>query len=358
MAPRPGERDAAARPVTLERVATAAGVSRQTVSNALNAPGRLHPDTLARVQQVIDELGYRPNRSARSLRTRSAGLIGYGIRPGGGLNPVLDRFLPSLCGAAEASGRRILLFSASRQSGADGEHAVYADLLARGAVDGFALSDLMVGDPRPGWLTERGVAFASFGRTWSDRQAGPWVDIDGAAGVEAAVRHLHEQGHRRIGFLGGSGPGGDRLGGWRRSCRALGLPADDALVSRGSDGTAGGRLATERLLGAPEPPTALVAVSDPLALGALRAISERGRTPGRDIGVTGFDDTPLATAAPPGLTSVRRPVEDAARHLVRLLDAAQLDPAPDPPHLLLAPTLVVRGSSVRQPGSAAPSPEA
>ncbi|MGH3933249.1 MAG: LacI family DNA-binding transcriptional regulator, partial [Pseudonocardiaceae bacterium] len=173
--------------MTLEVVAGHAGVSRQTVSNALNAPGKLRPETLRRVQESIAALGYRPDRHARSLRTRASGALGYGLPPGGS-GGLADRFLPALCQAMAASGRALLLFTAPLS--AEGL-AAYDELLSQGIVDGFVLSHVAPGDPRPAWLAQRGVTFTSVGRIWTGEQSGPWVDADHAAGVEAAVRHLH-----------------------------------------------------------------------------------------------------------------------------------------------------------------------
>lgn len=333
--------------VTLEAVARHAQVSRQTISNALNAPHRLAPGTLARAMRSIDVLGYRPNQAARSLRTRSSQLIGFRIEPGrDGINgAVLDRFLHALSEAARLHAYNVLLFTASDDaSEIDG----YDDLLRRRAVDAFVLSSTHLGDSRTSWLTERGLSFVTFGRPWGE--ADPkhtWVDVDGAAGTEAAVEHLVDRGHRRIAFIGwppGSGVGDDRHAGWLRAVRAHGLP-HRWLAVRGEDSVDTGRTLAARLLERVQPPTGLVCASDSLALGALRAVSDRELVAGKDVAVVGFDDTPVAMAVQPGLTSIRQPVEEAASAIVRLL-AARLTGAGVPPTgELIAPTLIERASS-------------
>jgi DNA-binding LacI/PurR family transcriptional regulator len=315
---------------SVSTVATAAGVSRQTVSNVLNAPHRVRPETRARVEAVIREVGYRPNRVARSLRTRSTHLIGYCV-PGD--NPLLDRFLHAMATAAGERGYHLVLFTAPRGD-TDGL-AVYEDLLAQNTVDGFVLSETTVDDQRQRWLTEHGVPFVAFGRSWATPEFGSWVDVDGAAGTAAATEHLYGLGHRRIGFLGwpeGSGSGDDRLAGWRDACRGLGL--GEQPLARGENGIDSGRALAAGLLAAPEPPTALVCVSDVMAFGARRA--DHG------LALVGFDDSP--TAAFPGvdLTSVRQPVEQVGRDVVRLLLDLLADPSAPPQRLLLAPTLVPR----------------
>jgi len=333
--------------VTLEAVARHAHVSRQTISNALNAPHRLAPDTLARAKRAIDTLGYRPNQAARSLRTQSSQLIGFRIEPDrDGINgAVLDRFLHALCEAARLEDYHLLLFTASDDAS---EIGGYDELLRERAVDAFVLSSTHLGDARTRWLTDRSLPFVTFGRPWGEQDhRHAWVDVDGAAGTEAAVEHVIRRGHRRVAFVGwppGSGVGDDRHAGWLRAVLANELP-QRGLAVRGEDGIESGRTLAASLLGLEQPPTALVCASDSLALGALRAVADRGLVAGRDVAVVGFDDTPVAMAMEPGLTSVRQPVEKAASAIVRLL-AERLTGARVPPAgELIIPTLIERASS-------------
>lgn len=343
---------------TLESVAVVAGVSRQTVSNVLNAPERVAAETRQRVEEAIETLRYRPNRSARSLRTRTSRLLGYCVQPAtaGNLNAVLDRFVHAVTESAAEHGFHVLLFTApAGEPGLDR----YAELLAQRAVDGFVLADTIVADPRPGWLTEQGVPFVAFGRSWSGPDQGRWVDVDGAAGTTEAVEHLHALGHRRIAFIGwpeGSGVGDDRVAGYTAACLRLGL---DPRVVRAEGGVDTGRALAAALLdgagggdeggdgGGAEPPTALVCVSDESAYGALRAVADRGLRPGEDVAVVGFDDTPAARLPGVDLTSLSQPIEQIGREtvlmLLALLGAVELPPGPE--HRLLRPSLVVRASS-------------
>ncbi|GAA1592148.1 LacI family DNA-binding transcriptional regulator [Kribbella sancticallisti] len=332
---------------TLKQVAAHAEVSVQTVSNALNAPHRLRPDTLQRVTKSIELLNYRPNRNARSLRTSAVELIGYCVPswPDGQAHLVMDQFLHALCTAAETSGRHILLFTAP--VGVEGM-PVYEDLHARRLVDGFVLSQTETHDPRHGWLKEQQIPFVSFGRVWKETtQPGPYVDVDGAGGCAAAVRHLHETGRRRIAFLSWpktSGLAEDRLSGWRAACRELGLPTDASLAVRCLEDTIDqGARATAELLDADPGVDAIVAISDILALGALRELTRRGLTAGVDVAVTGFDDSPLASVVSPALTSIRQPMDQIATELIDILTT------PATPGVsterLLQPELVIRGSS-------------
>jgi DNA-binding LacI/PurR family transcriptional regulator len=331
---------------TIESVAAAAGVSRQTVSNVINAPDRVAPQTLARVQTAIETLNYRPNRVARSLRTRASRQLGYCVPPAAGLNAVLDRFLHAITESAAEHGFHVLLFTApGGPAGLDR----YAELLAQQAVDGFVLSDTVTGDPRHGWLAERDVPFVSFGRTWTGGpQAGAWVDVDGAAGVNQAVEHVHALGHRRIAFIGwpdGSGVGDDRLAGYQAACQRLGVRP---RVVRDEGTIQAGHALAGRLLDEPEPPTALVCVSDLCAHGALSAVTERGLRPGHDVAITGFDDMPSAAIPGVELTSVGQPIEEVGTAVVRMLLArlgAYQRPDGQADHRLLEPTLVIRSST-------------
>lgn len=343
-------------PVTLAMVARRAGVSTQTVSNAINSPDLLRAETLERVRQAIDEMGYRPSRAAQTLRTRSSKLIGYGIQPTppGVTAPVMDRFLHALSEAADEAGYRILLF-ASAPGGTS--LAGYEELLDQYDVDGFVLSDTGRQDPRQAWLAKRGVPFVGFGRMWSGRQIGDWVDVDGASGTDAAVQHLIALGHRRIAFLGwprGSGVGDDRADGWRRAMRWHGLPTRGLRAQSLGDIEAA-RIAVKPLLDAGA--TAVVAASDVLALGCYHALRDRGAVPGRDVAVVGFDDSPTAGILSPSLATVAQPLEAVGRECVRLLLARIAAPAGPPERVLLEPSLVVRDSASR-PGPEAPGPEA
>ncbi|MEO8889200.1 MAG: LacI family DNA-binding transcriptional regulator [Jatrophihabitantaceae bacterium] len=334
---------------TVESVATHARVSRQTVSNAVNAPDRLRPETLARVLASIDQLGYRPNHAARALRTQAARVIGCRLlpEPSSGTGGVHDRFMHSLCEAARDRRYDVLAFAARTD---DDEIATYEDLIRRTAVDGFVLAQTHFVDPRTAWLIEHDTAFVAFGRPWGEPRARhSWVDIDGAAGTVDAVNHLAGQGHRRIGFVGwpdGSGVGDDRRRGWLEALQARRLPTRGLSVG-GADGIAAGSALTAKLLDSAQPPTALVCVSDAMALGALHELEDREVRPGQDVGIVGFDDSPVAGAVRPGLTSLRQPLEAVAEKVVELLLDRLTGIRTKPAHHVIPPALVVRASSTR-----------
>jgi DNA-binding LacI/PurR family transcriptional regulator len=304
---------------TLADVAHAAGVSRQTVSNVLNAPHRVRPETRARVEEAIAELGYQPNRVAQALRAQASRLIGYRIEPmhAESLASIHDRFLHALAEAGQAADHQLLLFTAD---GPEDELRTCARLYRTGAVDGFVLYGIDHGDRRPRGLLDLGAPFAAFGRT-DDDGGHVWVDVDNAAGTAAAVEHLAARGHRRIAFVGwpeGSGVGDRRAAGWRAALERHDLYAACApLDVRGVDSAANGAQLGAILLDRPEPPTAVVTVTDTLAVGVMQAARARGLTVGRDLAVVGFDDSP--TAGVLELSSVRQPIEAVARCIIRAL---------------------------------------
>lgn len=330
---------------TLADVAERAGVSRQTVSNAVNNPALLRPETLARVQAAIDALGYSPNRAARNLRTRSSHLIGLRIGPAqeGTANATMDRFVHSLVEATREVGYHVLLFAAD----AEDPTTAYDDLLRSTAVDAFVITDTYLGNPQAVWLEQRGAPFVAFGRPWDEPEAPhAWVDVDGAAGTALATEHLLARGHQRIAWVGwreDSRIGEDRRSGWSRTMQEHGLPTA-GLEARVEDAVAAGRDAGARLLDHARP-TAFVCASDTLAVGVLGTLADRGLVAGRDIAVVGFDDSQVAQVVPPGLTSVRQPLEDVAVELVKALAGLLGHPRTTGPGVLLTPTLAVRGSS-------------
>ncbi|WP_298457033.1 LacI family DNA-binding transcriptional regulator [uncultured Cellulomonas sp.] len=351
---------------TLATVAARAAVSRQTVSNALNAPHLVHPETLERVLGAVAELGYRPHGAARQLRTRRSGVVGLRLEPtaDGISGAVLDRFLHSVTEQAQLRGYRVMLFTAADD---DAEIDQYGELVDVLGVDAFVLTSTHHGDPRTRWLSASDVPFVTFGRPWATTSADDrdpadvadhaWVDVDGAVGTRAAVEHLLDLGHRRIAFIGwpsGSDVGDDRRRGWERAMRAAGATGDeelDRLSISVVDGVGTGVLAAERLLSRAQP-TAFVCASDSLALGALSASRTlAAAASGDQPAVVGFDDTPVARAV--GLSSVAQPLTEAAGRafellLAQLTDQHRAGGEPADRAVLLNPRLVVRDSSAHR----------
>ena len=255
---------------TIVDVARAAGVSRQTVSNALNNPERLAPGTLERVQQEIDRLGFTLNVTAQQLRRRQASAYGFEVNSSGAarMGHMLDEFLVELTAAAPVLDSHLVVFAPEP----DDVIGAYRQMLGTGLVDGFILADTRPGDPRPRWLLEHGVPFVAFGRIWDSPELTQWVDVDGRAGVRQGVSHLVDAGYRQIAFLGwpsGSAVGDDRREGWLEGLRAAGL-ADTTIVEESVQDLDEATSAADRLLDGLGTGGAVVCASDLLALGVLR----------------------------------------------------------------------------------------
>lgn len=341
---------------TVDDVARLAQVSRQTVSNVLNSPEIVRPETRERVQQAIGELGYRPHASARRLRAGTSSTIGIRLDsvPSGISGSILDRYLHALTEAADARGMRITLFVASDL---DDEIRHYERLRDGADVDAFILTSTQYDDPRIEWLARERIPFVAFGRPWGaetvDDPARLWVDVDGQNGVNQATRHLIGRGLDRVGYLGwpaGSGTGDDRRQGWETAMvERLGLTRDDlaALTIVAEEGVSSGRIAVEELLRAGTGLQGLVCASDSLALGAMMAVREGGFP---HFPVIGFDNTPVASAV--GLSSVDQRLGDVAAATLEILMGAtgrRVRPHGEAPegdtHRLITPQLVVRRSS-------------
>lgn len=336
--------------ITLKDIAQKAGVSYQTVSKVLRNQIQVAPETKARIYDAVKEMGYRPHTAARSLRTNSTFLIGYSWHPSPNNepNPIQERFLQSIVMTAETFQYHIMLFP---WIGGDEFVDTYQDLIISNRVDGFILSSIDFDDPRIPYLQGMDFPFAAFGRTQSEPNY-PFVDVDCRTGTRAAVEHLLEQDHQKIAVLAwpeASRVGAARLNGYHEAMQNADLAVDNAWVRR-SDGTLDAAYThTKALLDLPKHkrPTAVVCMVDMMALGASQAIQEYGYVVGREIAVTGFDNTPISHHVRPSLTTLHQPVEQAGQKIVELLINIFREGQVDDCHFLLPPKLIVRDSSLR-----------
>ncbi len=329
---------------TIRDVARRAGVSPATVSYVLNNSGPVRPETRERVLRAIAELGYHPHAGARQLKRRRSDTVGL-ILPTGERR-LSDPFFLELIhalGDACADHHLDLLIATCRDPAAD---LRLIDRLYKGRrVDGFLLIDLQRQDPRIPHLQQAGIPFVAFGRVEGNGEF-PWVDVDGAAGMREAVAYLVGKGHRRIAYL--SPPlsftfAYHRFRGYQQGLIEADLPFEEALFRITRLTMEGGYEATRALLSEGVPFTALIAATDLMALGAMRALHEAGRTPGQDVAVIGFDDIPMAAQAHPPLTTLRQPMDQIGKALVRTWLAAVNGESP--PSTLIPPILIRRESA-------------
>lgn len=341
------------RPSTLVEVAARAGVSRQTVSNVLNAPDRVRPSTARRVISAIAELDYHPHRGARSLRSQRTGLIGYAISEVEELEPqpLMDSFLRHVVWHALRAEYHILLCASP--PAIDGVRALES-LVGTRTVDGFILTDTVPEDPRALFLASVHLPFVAFGQTPpSTPQA--WIDVDGRAGIEAAVAYLVARGHHRIAYIGlpeGASPSTDRRAeGFRQGCARSGVEAWTDWVKTLSQTEL--EAAANRVLSAEPAASAIVCVSDRVAQSVVHVARQAGihvgpRTTlgiGRSVAVVGFNDTPEAAVAAPPLTTLRVPVDEIARDLVEMVVAQLAGERPPARGSFVIPRLIERASA-------------
>lgn len=337
----------------MKDVAARAGVSYQTVSKVINGNGSVAAETEAQIWRAVEELGYRANVAARNLRTSASGLIGYTWAPSppDRGNPILDQFLTSVVAAAEAHGYHLMLFP---HPPAIEEVDVYRQLMRSGRVDGFIVASTNYDDPRIRLLIDEAFPFVAFGRSNPEWDF-PLVDVDGRAGIRMATEHLIEQGHQAIALLAWpdhSRVGADRSAGYSDAMTAAGLTVDPAWVHHNESAFQAGYAAVQQMLSLPPSrrPTAVVALDDTLAIGAIRAAVEAGLRVGADFGVTGFDDTPGVQYLSPSLTTLRQPIQLVAERLTEMLVDCIHSRTPSPRQVILPPRLIVRASSAREIG--------
>jgi DNA-binding LacI/PurR family transcriptional regulator len=333
-------------PATLKQVAGVAGVSRATASRVFTESPRVSARARRAVERAARQLGYVPNRAARSLRTGRTGLVALVIpEPTARLfsDPLFPRVVRGITEVLAEQDRQLVLLAP--QSPADEERL--GAYLAAGHVDGALLISLHGGDALPGRLAGRGLPVVVGGRP---PVAGPvsYVDVDNVGGALAAVGHLVARGRRRIATV--TGPldmpaAQDRLEGCRRALAAAGLHLRPPLEAEGDFSHDGGVAAMRALLARHPDLDAVFAASDLMAAGALQVLREAGRRVPEDVAVVGFDDSPFAASTVPPLSSVRQPIEEWGREMTRVLGAGIDAERQVPRRVILATELVVRAST-------------
>lgn len=330
---------------TLKEIARRTGKSITTVSRALADYDDVSPETKALVRRVAAELGYTPNLMAQRLQKRRSDTIGL-IFPTFGprfSDPFFVEFLAGVGNAAAERGYDLLV---STQAPGDGELRVYRQKVQSRQVDGFVIVRTRRQDPRIHYLQEVSFPFVSYGRIEGEMDF-PFVGVDGVLGMQLVGEHLIGLGHRRIACVA---PPPDlmfaehRMSGLCDALRAHGLELAEEDVVVGDLTQKGGFEAAERLLDRPQPPTAIVACNDLMALGVMSAIQERGLEVGKDIAVTGFDDIPMSEHSHPPLTTVHQPIYQIGRMVCEMLIHILRGEDLPSHHVMLEPKLIVRHS--------------
>jgi len=332
-------------PTTLADIARRAGVSTSTVSHVINGTRFVSPALQERVLVAMNELGYRRNAVARSLRQRRTMAIGLVIPDGS--NPFFAEIARGIEDVCFQQGYRIIICNSDEDYQKEAE---YLDALLERRVDGVIA--IVTRSAADNLLTfkDYGLPIVVVDRDVPDVQADS-VLVDNRRGGYLAGEHLASQGYRRIGVIIGPldrKPQVDRLQGFRDGLQASGLTLDPALIAHADFQYEGGRQALFSLLERAPDIDAVFAGNDRMAIGAMRGAWERGHRVPDDLAVVGFDDILAAAYTVPALTTIAQPKYEmgqrAAETLLRRLQN------PDLPlvHLVLQPSLVVRESSVRR----------
>jgi len=333
--------------VTRDDVARLAGVSSATVSYVINdGPRPVSEETRAKVLQAIEQLGYQPNVMAQSLRRQRANTVGlvFMTIERHLTHPYFVDLLTSIGEECAQHGFDLLLSPCIDRAS---EQGIYERMVKGRRVDGLIFTGVRHADSRIAYLSAEEFPFVVFGRPEHDADF-IYIDVDGARGTDEAVQHLIDLGWQRIACIGLSAElicADDRLAGYRQALERNGLPYDPGLVVNVQNTTeAAGHQAMTRFLALDEPPDAVLACSDELALGAMNAAQERGLVVGQDVGVIGFDDIPSAAYCQPPLTTIRQPVYEIGTRLCHMLIQTIEGEEIEERQVVLPPTLVVRES--------------
>jgi LacI family transcriptional regulator len=328
---------------TIRDIASMAGVSIATVSRVLNERPEVSPETRARVLEVVSEQGFSARWSARALSNGNTGLVAMTI-------PVVhaEYFANILSGVAEAlheRDMRIVLFSTQHEP--EREVRLF-ERLRTGTVDGAIIMLPSERSPQLLRLLRSGQPLVVVDDREPIDPLIPVVSAAHATGAREATEHLLSLGHRRIAAI--TGPrrwiaNKERLAGYHAALAAAHVPRDRTLEVESDFQRDGGHAAAQHLLGLPEPPTAIFAFNDNMAVGAMRAASELGLTVPGDLSVVGFDDSDQSTVVAPQLTTVRQPLAELGRMAASLLLRQLHQHSSEPLRVELATKLVVRGST-------------
>ena len=330
-------------------VAERAKVSLQTVSNVVNRPEIVSPDTAARVREAITELGFSADHRARALRYGTSRTIACVTTDAEDSSffakPYFGRLLRGVIAGLEGDDHAPLVHMVRSN-----DPSSLKELFATGRIDGALVAGAVAPLPVLDEIRDWGHPIVFFDR---DVEDAPSVSADFVTPVVDLVRHVAERGARRFAFLGGHLESSDagstaaaRLAGFKQGLKLVDLPCDSSMVLDVGWTIEAGRAALHRLASENRRPDAVVAASDALAVGVLRAAADLGVAVPSELKVTGFDDDEMSASVSPALTTARLDLEEMATCAVHILLELIRNPrGRTPKSVQFHPRLVIRAST-------------
>jgi len=328
---------------TIADVARVAGVSRQTVSRAINDKGEISDDTRERVLAAVREMGYRPSSLARGLKTSRSGLLGLVVPDIA--NPFFAETARGATEAASDDGYTVLLCNTDEHPEREG--AILRQLEGQ-RVEGIVLISSRLSDGQLDQVLSGWVPTVLVNREWQTAPGRGSVVTDERRAMGAAVDHLVERGHRRIGFVGctaRSRSGRERQRGFLDACRRWDIEVDDAWCCECAPYVDAGREAALGLLSGRPELSALLCYNDLVAVGAVQACRRLGLAVPDDCAIVGWDDIALARYLSPPLTTLDMPKAQSGAEAVALLTRMIADDSLVPEAICLQAGLVIRQST-------------
>lgn len=339
--------------VTIHEVAAAAGISYGTVSRVINNAPYVKPETRQRVREAMERLGYTVDRRARSLAGGRSHVLAVLVPDLG--TGYIGEIIRGIDAEVELAQYDLMLYTTHRQAAKEGS---YAASIARGLADGLLLvlpSDL---EGMVSRLRQIEFPFVLVDYQGVEEKV-PAVGATNWQGAYNATEYLIGLGHRRIGFITGSMEmvaARQRLEGYQAALRTHHLPANPALVQNGEFHIPEAYAAALSLLALPDPPTAIFASNDHMALAAIEALRENGLRVPEDMSVVGFDGIPQAAQVHPPLTTVSQPLAVMGRVATQMLLDQLSDPGKPARRIELPTELIIRGSC-QAPRGSQPEPQ-
>jgi LacI family transcriptional regulator len=326
----------------MQDVAERAGVSVTTVSHVINETRPVSDDLRQRVLAAMGELGYQPNALARSLRRKKTQTLGM-IVPDSA-NPFFAEVARGIEDASFEQGYSVILCNSESDLA---KELLYTNVLVEKQVDGILFVAAGVSTEHiltlqarrmPLVIVDRDIPGVAVDSVLTDNARGGWL----------AVRHLVDLGHRRIGCIAGPSdltPSAERVTGYRQALQEGDIPVNETLIVKGDFQYESGYRAARQLLAMDDPPTAIFACNDLMAVGAIRAALELGRQVPTSLSVVGFDDVRLASFTNPPLTTITQPKYEMGTLAATMLLERMRDRDMPPRRQLLDISLMIRQST-------------